>query len=537
MESAAEKWCIQKGLEALGCKEEGSKGRVEWEWARKALHTIPLTKQERGGLRATMDGAAWTEARMFEAGYLQFGDCACGFGVGDTPHRLLDCHKHEEERGTVSKKVLDAANIHRNDRVGRLRVSRLIPIRTAETVPSPQEEVIITFSLPCGHNMDAHDGVMIEEDHQEVTEGLSVEGVQWDTERFGEEVRAQSAEWGADKAIHGELPFTGTVFTDGSAVDGNGGRFTRVGAAVVQLTGNVLWEDIMGFDEGAQSFPTGARGIVCCVPGERQSSSDGELFAIEALVKRAKPPLCILTDYKLAVDGFRKGRRWCTAADKLQACRWRRIWEVVKSWPPNSIKVVHVKAHRRAEAVTEGGDKVIWLGNFLADATAKAAAKYRQVDSEVIAGFKQDQKQYFDLARLAAKVMTKCAEERPWKKEGKRWETYGEERAVKAGRRKHALYRDDKGHTRCAFCTQFAATDASRKKMSYMECKGPLIGRLGVGIGHRLWRSRDEGGGAKWWRRMVQQMWRIRWAGPALLSQTMHGANDESGKEECSILV
>ena len=113
----------------------------------------------------------------------------------------------------------------------------------------------------------------------------------------------------------------------------------------------------------------------------------------------------------------------------------------------------------------------------------------------MVSNCKQDRQHYLALATLAAKVTTRCAEERPWKKEGKRWETFGEEKAAKAARRKHALYLDGSGHTRCAFRFQFATTEASRKRMSYTECQGPQVERLGVGVGHRLKRSRDEGGG------------------------------------------
>ena len=131
----------------------------------------------------------------------------------------------------------------------------------------------------------------------------------------------------------------------------------------------------------------------------------------------------------------------------------------------------------------------------MVDAVAKSAAKHRQVPRECIKAFKKDKKNYLELARLAGKVMVQCAEERPWKKEGRRWAEYGEEKAPRASRRKHELFEDNSGTTWCLHCPQRASTKSSRLRLKHSECKGPVQGRVAKEWGHQLMRSRDVGGG------------------------------------------
>ena len=151
---------------------------------------------------ATNDGSGRTEARLSEAGCLQFGDCECGLGVGETPHRLMDRHKLTTERDAVSTGTLEAAKAQRNDNVGKLRVRRLIPIRTLATVLAPQEEVITAFSLPSGRNVDAHVGGMIEEDCQGEGRQLTIAQAYLDIAKFDEEERAQCTVWCVGKEVH-----------------------------------------------------------------------------------------------------------------------------------------------------------------------------------------------------------------------------------------------------------------------------------------------------------------------------------------------
>ena len=130
------------------------------------------------------------------------------------------------------------------------------------------------------------------------------------------------------------------------------------------------------------------------------------------------------------------------------------------------------------------------------DAIAKCAARHRQVQRESIKAFKADKRNYMELARLAGKVMAKIAEERPWKKEGKRWQVYGEERSGKVARSKHELYEDNAGTTWCLHCPQRATTAASKLRLKHSECKGPLQNRIAKEWGHQLMVSKDVGGEA-----------------------------------------
>ena len=54
------------------------------------------------------------------------------------------------------------------------------------------------------------------------------------------------------------------------------------------------------------------------------------------------------------VDGLAKGETWSTAADKLQADRWRRFLAEIREWPEGGVRAAHVRAHRQGAEV-EGG--------------------------------------------------------------------------------------------------------------------------------------------------------------------------------------
>ena len=167
LQEVAEKWCIRKGLKACGCTDEEVVNKVELKWAEEALHRMPLSKEERGGLRATTDGSAWTEARMFEAGYLLSGECPCHDDIGSTPHRLLWCNLHQDEREKMLKGALGAAREQEQDEWMRLRVSRIIPIRAMEKEAPPKDGVVVPVAALRGQGVQRLEEEFMEETKQQ----------------------------------------------------------------------------------------------------------------------------------------------------------------------------------------------------------------------------------------------------------------------------------------------------------------------------------------------------------------------------------
>ena len=492
---AAGRWCISKGLSSLGCDSLELVERVEWSWASKALHSIRLSSQESGGLRATIDGSAWTEARMYEAGYLLTDECQCMADTGDTPHRVLRCLLNQEDRSKMEAASLEAAKQQELDEALCLRISRLIPIREQGIERGPQEEMTVAIAAAGGYEVQLHEQGMSGMEGEGSGEALVIDGVLADLGHFSPEILEACRVWRAERGRTGAKFFEGAVFTDGSAVDATMGRFARAGAAIIQLEGAVTSGEVSLVNERSAVCPVGFRGMACSLAGHRETSSDGELRSMELAVKAANPPLRIFTDYKLIIDGLKMGRKWCTDASKAQACRWKRIWGEIGEWPEGSIEAVHVKAHREAGEVGNDREKLLWIGNYIADLAAKCAARQRQADRAVIGEYKKDKRNYLELARLAAKVMVKCSEERPWKKEGRRWVVFGEDRAVREQGRKHVLFQDGKGTARCLHCPQFASTRSSQLKMKSTACKGPMQERVGDSLGRRLMWPKDIGGG------------------------------------------
>ena len=132
---------------------------------------------------------------------------------------------------------------------------------------------------------------------------------------------------------------------------------------MVQLSGRAESEAVRAWEKEPDTCPLEVRAHCCSLGGHKLTSGDGELFAMEALMQKAVPPLIVLTDYKSIVDGLAKGRRWCTAGDKKQADRWKRIWGRLAEWPRGSLVAEHVKSHRGLEGIESVRDRIVWLGN------------------------------------------------------------------------------------------------------------------------------------------------------------------------------
>ena len=538
---AARDWTTQAGLRSAGLTEAVKEtDRIEWDWVRKVLHgRHGGTAEERGGVRATIDGSVWTESRLWMAGYRDQQTCACGHEVGNTPHRILRCPLHDEDREGLSKRWLEGVGSMLGDKVMEGRVLRLLPFRRNALPPPPAEsdtviqEVRWAASHRTGYNQ------MSEWDEEGVAAldkaTIGEEEVML-LDEFSPEVRLECRQWRVRNSQTGlvpEDPFEGWVSTDGSVVDGNGHYLGRAGAAVVQLGGSASKEEVMGWVKEPESNPFEVRALCCSMGGCRLTSGDGELFAFEVLMERAVPPLVLFTDYKGIVDGLAMGRAWCTAGDKTQADRWKRIWDRLEKWPRNSLLAKHFNSHQDIADITEAKERIVWLGNWVADGVAKAAAGRWRVGKEILEGYQKDWKDYRALTRLGGRVMVRSAGERPWAKEGKRWKGFQEDRGLREKGPQHYLFKIGR-RTRCAFCPQYADTSASLRRMRWLSCRGAIEDRI-TGLGHTLARSCDVVGGS------TGLLWCVKCgmyaeASTRGLAQACKGVATRAGKRNISLL-
>ena len=155
---AAREWTLKAGLKSAGFEVVAKEAkRVEWDWVKKILHgSQGGPAEERGGVRATIDGSAWTESRLWKAGYRERQECACGHEVGNTPHRLLRCSLHKEDRDGMPGKILEDAEAFLEDGIMEGRVHRLLPIRRRALPEPPSEADTVIQEIRWG---GARDGV------------------------------------------------------------------------------------------------------------------------------------------------------------------------------------------------------------------------------------------------------------------------------------------------------------------------------------------------------------------------------------------
>ena len=246
------------------------------------------------------------------------------------------------------------------------------------------------------------------------------------------------------------------------------------------MGGRVDSEAVLEWEGQLQSNPLEARVVCCSLGGERLTSGGGELFNMELLMQKAVPPLIVFTDYKAIVDGLARGKRWCTAGDKKQADRWKRIWERLERWPKGSLVAKHVKSHRGLEEVESVRDRIVWLGNWIADGIAKAGAARWRVEAAIREGYAQDWRDYRAEARLAGRVIVRAAADRPWAREGRRWAVFQEDVGLRERGPRHWLFKVGV-RTRCAFCPPYADARATLRRLRCTPCREG--GREGTGEG------------------------------------------------------
>ena len=179
-------------------------------------------------------------------------------------------------------------------------------------------------------------------------------------------VRRETVVWDSSSTT-GTLE--GHVYLDGSRINGDDFLLARAGwgVAMVSVVGKVA----------ARAWGP-YTGIVQCIDA-------AEVFAGVMALKLGAPPLVLYSDSSFFVNGWGRGKLWCTAAGRSHADVWRQFWRVAEDFGIEAISVVKVKGHA-TQAMVDGGvvSEVDRWGNEQADAAAKnGAALHPDVRSTV----------------------------------------------------------------------------------------------------------------------------------------------------------
>jgi len=160
----------------------------------------------------------------------------------------------------------------------------------------------------------------------------------------------------------------GRVYLDGSVLDGVDEVLARAGYGVVRL-------DEKGHRTDA---------LYGALPGPRQSIDAAEIFAAVVALRHACGAITLISDSLVFVGGWRRGRRWCVAADRPNADTWLSFWSAAEEVGIGNIAVEKVKAHTSEAAVLKGEiSKEDRYGNEWADHFAKQGANLHRAPQTV----------------------------------------------------------------------------------------------------------------------------------------------------------
>ena len=70
-------------------------------------------------------------------------------------------------------------------------------------------------------------------------------------------------------------------------------------------------------------------GLYGTCPDEFPTSLRAELWGLLRMLELALPPLCIWIDNQGVIDGWQRGREWCTSAARPAADLWKRVWNLL----------------------------------------------------------------------------------------------------------------------------------------------------------------------------------------------------------------
>ena len=160
------------------------------------------------------------------------------------------------------------------------------------------------------------------------------------------------ARWCGGRAPAEAFAFTGECFTDGALKGGSPSGARRAGwaAVLVDSSGDIV-HGLYG--SCPDSFPTSLR---------------AELWGVLKLLELALLPVKIWVDNKGVVDGWHRGRRWCTSAARPAADLWKKVWDRIDDLGEGGLVIAKCKGHA-SEGDVQAGRSTPFLrkGNDQAD--------------------------------------------------------------------------------------------------------------------------------------------------------------------------
>ena len=131
---------------------------------------------------------------------------------------------------------------------------------------------------------------------------------------------------------------TGSAFTDG-ALRGRAPKAAR----------RAGWAWVVTDEVGDVVF-----GLYGPCPDPFPTAFRAELRAVCELLSVAVPPLTVWIDNQEVLDGWAKGKQWCTASARTAADLWRWFLHKIEDIGSQEIRLVKTKGHATKADVQEG---------------------------------------------------------------------------------------------------------------------------------------------------------------------------------------
>ena len=100
-----------------------------------------------------------------------------------------------------------------------------------------------------------------------------------------------------------------------------------------------------------------------------------EVIAAGMAVRLSMGEITVCSDSSFFVDGWNKGRKWCTSSARVHADVWLDFWRIAEDYGVHLITVEKVKGHATEADICRGlSSPMDKYGNDQADAAAKRGA-------------------------------------------------------------------------------------------------------------------------------------------------------------------
>ena len=291
-----------------------------------------------GALLNQVAGGAWVRQRKADAGLIDDPTCACCSQASETDlHRVWTCpsHTHSEDERIKKSQGLKQRAVRGIEQFPSFWIRGLIPASWVPVDPSPQTTPV--------HAMG-----------EVPANGIAIEPMpgQW-LEVFGD---ASGGRYARQR------------------------RFRRVGTAMVVLharTGGMAVEthaQAIATDSGTKLRAAWLQAL----PGPRQTTPRGELWAFLNALRYTRGPLRYGADYLGSVHGFEARRHIKGSRTHTDLCR--EIGELVRDRGA-PVEVFHIESHLDATDVVAGRASLrAVIGNTLADEFARISADITEAD-------------------------------------------------------------------------------------------------------------------------------------------------------------